>query len=139
MIRRLVLLALLLSLGCQVPAERVQVMPLPADGQPLAYADVVQRARAQATTANEAFYVDKWAELSAAATGIEESAGLLRKAHEVPAARQASLAADADELAQRAGQLREAAGAKDVPRVNQLLQQINLKVRELRPAERGAP
>jgi hypothetical protein len=133
MIRRLFLLLVVLSISCRAPVEKLPLMPVPVDGQPLSYSDVVQRARVQASVALEAFYVDQWGDLDGAAAALEQSAGLLRKAVEVPPARQAALGKDADELARLAAQLHEAAGAKDVARANDLMQRINLKVRELRP------
>jgi hypothetical protein len=140
MIRSLCLLLVVFLVGCRAPVEKLQVMPVPVDGQPLSYADVVQRARTQASVALEAFYVDQWADLESAATGLEQSAGLLRKAVEVPAGRQAALGADADELARLATQLHEAASAKDVARANDLMRKISLKVRDLRPpTEKSAP
>ncbi len=131
--RRLFLLALLLA-GCQGPAEKLPVMPVPIDGPPLSYAEVVQRTKTQAATALEAFYVDQWADLSNLAGGLDQSAALLRKAMEVPADHQPTLGKDADELARLAGELREAAQAHDVERTNDALRRLNLKVRALRPA-----
>jgi hypothetical protein len=129
------LFLLVISLGCQAPAERVPVMPLPAEGQPLAYDDILHNARFQASAANEAFYLDKWSELDDAAAALEKTAGYLPKATDVPAALKATLGARAAELQKLGGQLRTAAKGKDVKKANELLQQINLKVRELRPAK----
>jgi len=134
---RLRCLALLLLLaGCQVTAERVAVMPLPEGGEPLAYADVVQRARFQAAAANDAFYLDKWADLQEAAGGLEKTSRYLLKSTAVPAALKEKLPARAEELIALTGQLREAARAQDVKKANEVLQKINLKVRELRPEDR---
>jgi hypothetical protein len=119
--------------GCQVAAERVAVMPLPEEGDALSYADVVQRARFQATAANEAFYLDKWADLQEAATALEKTARYLAKSSEIPAPRKADLAARVEELTKLTGQLSEAAKVQDVKKANEALQQINLKLRELRP------
>lgn len=128
--------ALLLLVGCQVAPEKVAVMPLPEGGEPLAYADVVQRARSQASAANDAFYVDRWADLQEAANTLEKTARFLPRATDVPAALKDGLPTRADELTKLAGQLRDAAKAQDVKKTNEALQQINLKVRELRAEEK---
>jgi hypothetical protein len=124
----------LVAAGCQLPPERMAVRLLPEDTAPLSYLELVSRARLQATAGNEAFYVNQWAELEDAARALEQTARFLPKATEVPADKRESLAKVAEELRQEAIKLREAAQAKDVKRSNELLQHINLKVRELRPA-----
>ena len=117
--------------GCQLPPERLPIKPLPEDSVPLPYADVVARARVQASAAVEAFYLDKWDELEDAARALEQSARFLAKAIEVPAKRKEELAAQSAELAKHAASLREAAKKKEVKQTNESLQRINLKVREL--------
>lgn len=121
--------------GCSLPPEKLPVMPLPEDGTPLAYADVVQRARLQAAAANEAFYVNGWTELEEAATGLEKVARFLPKASEVPAKFKDKLGALSADLIKEAGSLRGAAQTKDAKAANEVLQRINLKVREMRPGE----
>lgn len=123
---------LILLAGCQGP-EKVQVMPLPAEGEAASYADVVQRARAQATTANEFFYVDNWPALLESADALEKTARYLLKSNDVPAGKKDALPGRVEELVKLTGQLRDAAKAQDVKKTNDVLQQINLKVRELRP------
>ncbi len=118
--------------GCQAAAERVPIMPLPEEGQPIAYADLVKRARAQASVANDSFYVDQWSELGEAATALERTAAYLAKASDVPPGVKATLATRSTELTKLCGQLGEAAKARDVKKSNEALRQINLKVRELR-------
>jgi len=125
---------LLLLAGCQAPPERVPVMPLPQEGEPVSYADLLQRARFQAAAANEAFYVDQWAELQEAAAALEKTTRYLPRADDVPAEQKAELPRRVEELTQLTGQLRDAARAKDVKKANEALQQINLKIRELKPA-----
>lgn len=124
---------LLLTAGCQLPPERLAVRPLPEDGQPLPYAELITRARLQTTAATEAFYVDRWAELEEAAGSLEQTSRWLNKATAVPARHKDDLAAKATGLNQEAVQLQAAARARDVKLVNEVLQRINLKVRELRP------
>jgi len=126
---------LLLLTACQAPPERLPVKPLPEEGGTLPYADVVARARVQASAAVEAFYIDKWDELEDAARALEQSGRFLAKATEVPAKRKENLADQSAELVKTASRLREAAKSKDVQQANELLQRINLKVRELRPEE----
>src|SRR4051812_31855778 len=128
--------ALVLSLflaGCQLPPERVPVKPLPEDGQPLTYADMVLRARAQATAANEAFYVNRWTDLEDAAHGLEQTARYLGRASEVPPRHKDTLPVEAGDLGKEAIKLRDAAKSQQTKEATDALQQINLKVRELRP------
>ncbi len=131
----LVSVPLLLLAACQAPPERLPVKPLPEEGVPVPYADVVARARVQASAAVEAFYIDKWDELEDAARALEQSGRFLAKATDVPAKRKDNLADQSAELVKTASRLREAAKGKDVQQANELLQRINLKVRELRPEE----
>src|SRR5260370_2153465 len=49
--------------GCQSPAERLPINRLPDDSPPLPYAELLTRARMQASAANEAFYVNRWSDL----------------------------------------------------------------------------
>jgi hypothetical protein len=126
-------LVLVAVAGCQLPAERIAVKPLPADGGPVPYGELIQRVRSQATAATEAFYTDKWADLEEAAKGVEQASRFLPKATEVPARHQADLAKLAEDLGKEAEQLRDAAKAKDDKRTNEVLQRLHLKVRALRP------
>ena len=131
--RRTLLLGLVfVTLGCRAAAERAVLQPLPDDTGPQPFIDLVNRARLQAMTANEAFYVDNWPDLESAARGIEQSAHFLKRATAVPVYRQADLSLRADTLARDAVQLREAAKAHDAERVNTTLQRIHSQVRELR-------
>ena len=91
--------------------------------------------RVQASAAVEAFYIDKWDELEDAARALEQSGRFLAKATDVPAKRKDNLADQSAELVKTASRLREAAKGKDVQQANELLQRINLKVRELRPED----
>jgi len=119
--------------GCVLPAEeRLPVQPLRENGL-TTYADVVTRARLQAGSATEAFYINKWGDLEAAAHHLDQSARLLVKASDVPVQQKDRLVANADELARAATDLGKAAKAQNVKQVNELLQKIHLKVRELRP------
>ena len=131
--RRAVVLGLFVAaLGCQAPPQRAPVAPLAEDSAPLPFADLVSRARSQAMTALEAYYVDRWAEVEDAARGLEQTARFLRRATEVPPTRQGDLSLRTDTLADAAKQLRDAAKAKAGEQVNAVLQRINSQVRELR-------
>ena len=133
MLRSLSLAAfLLLLVGCQSPAERLPINRLPDDSPPLPYAELLTRARMQASMANEAFYVNRWSDLVDAAQGLEQTARFLPKATEVPAGHKEKLPDRAANLGKEAGKLHQAAQAQDVPKANEALQRVNLQVRELR-------
>jgi hypothetical protein len=128
----LTFLFLLPLAGCATAPERIPMKPLAEDGPPQPYADMVTRARLQASAANEAFYVNSWVDLEDAAAGLEQTSRFLGKASEVPPRHKATLPAEASELSKDAAQLRDAAKAKAVAKSNDILQRIHLKVRELR-------
>lgn len=128
----LVGLTLLALCGCTLPPERAVLTPLPRDGAPRPYAELLTRARLQAKIATEAFYVDHWADLEDAARGLEQTATYLAKADDVPPKQKATLAATSKALGKEAATLREAAAAKNDKTAGQALQRINLAVRELR-------
>jgi hypothetical protein len=123
---------LLLLAGCQLPPERVPLQRLPENGPPLPYAELLTRARAQATVATEAFYVNRWADLEEAAKGLEQTARFLAKAEEVPANKKDNLNEMSRDLAKEALKLKEAANAQNVEAATNSLQRIHLKVRQLR-------
>src|SRR5579862_7857162 len=121
---------LLLALGCQGPEHAALPSPLPEDGPPRPYAELLTRARSQATVATEAFYVNKWSELEEAARGLELTAKFLAKAEDVPAKQKETLAAVCTSLTKDAVKLRDAAKAQDEKTANETLQHVNLTVRE---------
>ncbi len=133
--RAFVILASLMPVvGCQVaPEMRRAIPPLPSEGGSLSYRDVVQRARMQATMATEAFYVDQWGEVESAAQGLEETARYLTRTKEIPPSQQAVLALRSENLAKEAQALRLAVQSRDERRTTEVMQRINLLVRELRP------
>jgi hypothetical protein len=120
--------------GCQAPADRVPLQRLPDNGPPVPYAELLTRARVQATSATESFYVNRWAEIEDAAKGLEQTARYLAKAEDVPANRKDLLPRASNDLAQEATKLREAATAQNEKEVNASLQRIHFMVRELRLA-----
>jgi hypothetical protein len=115
-----------------VPAERVPLQPLPENGQVLPYAELLTRIRAQASAANDAFYLDRWDDLESLARGIEQTARFLSKAQEVPAKNKDTLNEVTSDLAKSALKLKAAAAAHNVKDSNDAMQQINLKIRQLR-------
>jgi len=119
--------------ACATTGERLPLKPLPDDeGAALPYAELLTRARVQATAATEAFYVNKWADLEEAAKGLEQTARFLGKAADVPPNQKDKLPVVAGDLAKEAVKLREAAKAQDVEKVQEIQQRVHLKVRELR-------
>lgn len=118
--------------GCQLPADRSSLRPLPEEVQPLPYAELLTRARAQASIATEAFYVNRWNDLEDAAHGLEVTARYLPKAEDVPTANKDSLVVVSGDLGKEAVSLREAAKTQDVKKTNDILQRVHLKIRELR-------
>ena len=131
--RILLAASLLLPLcACQLPPERTPLPRLPENGPPLPYAELLTRARAQATIATEAFYVNRWDDLEDAAKGLEQTARFLAKAEDVPAKQKDVLPVISGDLGKDAGKLREAAAAKNVKGATDALQRIHLKIRELR-------
>ena len=123
---------LLILAACQAPSERAALTPLPDDSPPMPYAELLTRARYQATLATEAFYVDKWAEVEDAARGLQQTARFLPKAEDVPARQKDALPVVSGDLSKEAGKLLEAARAKDVKEANDSLQRVQLVVHELR-------
>jgi hypothetical protein len=124
----------LILVGCQVPAERLPLMPLAEDGQPQKYADVITRASAQAAAANEALYVKKnWNDLEESAKALEETVKLLRGASNPPAKIKDRIDVDADDLAKEATRLKEAAQTKNEEQAIQSISKIQEKIHKMQP------
>src|SRR5436190_837400 len=92
--------------GCKM-AEREGQIPLPENGPPLSYAEMVTRARGQAGAALDAFYIDSWMELEQAAHRLEQSARLLPKATHIPDAYKDKVGPESELLQKDATQLVE--------------------------------
>ncbi len=122
--------------GCRA-IEREGANPLPENAPPLAYADMVNRARGQASTALDAFYIDAWLDLEQAAQRLEQTARLLPRTTNIPEAFKTKVEPEADLLRKDAVKLLDAARAKNATQVNEALQRINQRVRELRAQEQG--
>jgi hypothetical protein len=118
--------------GCQLPADRASMRPLPDEVQPVPYAELLTRARSEASIATEAFYVNRWNDLEEAAHRLEVTARYLPKAEDVPAANKDTLGVVSGDLGKEAVNLRDAAKAQDVKKTNEVLRLVNLKIRELR-------
>jgi hypothetical protein len=118
--------------GCVVPPEREPLRLLPDDRAPPPYAELLTRARAQATIATEAYYTDRWMDLEDAARGLEQTAHFLAKVSDVPPTQKVALPKVSEELAKEAVLLRDAAREKDVKKVQDRLEHIQPLVRELR-------
>jgi hypothetical protein len=116
--------------GCALPPERQAVRPLPADAPPQSYPDLVRRAREQVSFATEALCVDRWDDVSSSAEGLQNTAKFLTKATDVPPTHRDRLAVYASDLAKEADGLQDAAKKKNVKLTNDVLQRLNLKVRE---------
>ena len=120
--------------GCRI-SEREGLVPLPENGPPLSYFELLNRARSQSGAALDAFYVDAWPDLELAAQRLEESAKLLPRSTQVPEAFKTKLSVEADLLRQDATKLGEAARAKNATQVNEAMQRINHRIRQMRPQE----
>ena len=131
--RRASMVILLLALaGCRLP-EREGMNPLPENAPPLEYDEMLGRARGQASSALDAYYVDGWLDLEQAAQRLEQSARLLPKSTHVPEALKPKLEAESDQLRQDAAKLLEAARAKNATGANEAIQRITQRIRQLRP------
>ena len=118
--------------ACALPPEREPLRLLPEDRGPMPYAELLTRARVQASGATEAYYADKWTELEDAARGLEQTARFLPKAQDVPPKRKDALPKMSEDLAKEAVLLRDAAKEKDVAKVKDSLTRVLSMVRELR-------
>lgn len=121
--------------GCVVPPERASLQPLPENGPPLPYAELLTRARKQAMAATEFYYQDRWSDVEDAAKSLEQTARFLAKAQEVPPANKDNLLERSGDLAKEAKKLRDAAAAKSVDATTESLKRINTQVRALRLAD----
>jgi hypothetical protein len=136
--RSFVFLAVLAIGGCRLPEHEAVIKPLP-EGQSFTYQDLLQRARAQAMAAVEAFYVDAWADLGDAAAALEQTSRFLPKTTQIPDSLRDKLGAETDQLRQDAMKLGDAARAKDARAVNDALQRINRRIRDLHAEDKTPP
>jgi hypothetical protein len=127
-----VLLVAVTLVGCTLPPERLPLQLLPETSPPLPFSELLTRARLQASAATEAFYMNRWGDLEDSAKGLQQTARFLPKATEVPATHKDKLAGEAGVLEKDAQQLLVSAKAQDVKQTTEVMQRINLQVRELR-------
>lgn len=120
--------------GCILP-ERQAMNPLPENAPPLAYAEMLVRARNQAGAALDAFYEDSWLGLEQAADRLQQTARLLPKATDIPEFLKTKIGAEAELLRQDSAKLADAARAKNAPQANEAMQRINQRIRLLRSTE----
>lgn len=133
--RHATLFLLFAVVGCRLP-EREGMNPLPENAPPLAYDEMITRARGQASSALDAYYIDAWMDLEQAAMRLEQSARLLPKSTHIPEALKAKVEPEADLLRQDAVKLLEAARAKNAAAANESIQRIIQRVRQMRAPEK---
>jgi hypothetical protein len=124
-------LMLVVLAGCRL-TEREGMNPLPENGPPLAYTEMVNRARGQASSALDAYYIDAWLDLEQAAQRLEQTARLLPKTTHIPEAFKTKVEPESAELRKDAVKLLEATRAKNATQVNETMQRINQRIRQLR-------
>ncbi len=129
-------LSIVVLAGCTI-VEREGQIPLPENGPPISYAEMLNRTRGQAGAAVDAFYIDSWMELEQAAQRLEQSARLLPKTTHVPEAFKKKVESEAELLRKDAVLLTNAARARNATQANEAMQRINDRIRKLRPAEKA--
>ena len=129
-------LFLLALVGCRT-IEREGGFALPENADPLSYAELITRARGQAGSALDAFYLDAWMDLEQSAHRLEQTARFLPKSTHIPEAFKAKVEPESNLLRQDALKLLEAARAKNTKQTNEVMQRINERIRQLRPQEKA--
>ena len=122
---------LLALAACQAAPDK-PLSPLPDKVTSMPYGRLLERARIQASQANEASYDNRWSGLIEAAQGLEQTAQFLAKADDVPVKHKDTLATASNDLGKLAVSLKVAAEAKDVKKTNSIMTSIHAKVREMR-------
>ena len=119
--------------GCAATtADHTTIAPLPENGSPRPYAELLARIRSQATVATECYYTNDWDALQMAAKGMAQTSSLLNNASDVPVAAKESLSKIAPDLALESNLLLQAAKNRDEKTVNTTLQKILQQIRQLR-------
>ena len=96
------ILMIVVLAGCR-STEREGANPLPENAAPLSYIEMINRARGQATSALDAYYIDSWMDLEQAAQRLEQTARLLPKSTHVPEAFKTKVEPGYSEQARAAG------------------------------------
>ncbi len=118
----------LMATGCCVE-DRAPLRLLPEDVGPRPYLEMLNRAQRQVGIATEAYYTDEWFDLEDAARALQQTARFLGKSTAAPARLEKNLPNLANDLANEASQLRQAARAKDSQKALATLQSLLVKVR----------
>jgi hypothetical protein len=128
------LLFVLTLAGCRI-SEREGQNPLPENAAPISYSEMMTRARGQAGTALDAFYLDAWIDLEQSAQRLEQTARLLPKTTHIPEAFKTKVEPEAELLREDASKLVMAARDRNAKQANEIMQRINQRIRELRPVD----
>jgi len=118
----------LFLLGCANGPEPRPNLLQPLNGRTDRVGDILDRARYQATSATEAFYLDDWNRLDSLSLSLQDTAKLLA-ALPLPIERQKDYAAAGQRLTELSTQLRVAAREKNVADTSNLLAKVGLEVR----------
>lgn len=127
----LALLCCATSLSCCGDGEKLTVPPLPQDGTAVPYAQVVARLSAQTNTAKDEHFLNRWDAVVDASVALEQSAGYLLRAPDLPAAHKVKIEKSAGELNANILKLREAARRKDQAESLELIRRVHNQVRDL--------
>ncbi len=120
--------------GCQSP-EHQALEPLPGNAPPLAYPELVERARRQVWAAQEIFYRDDWDQLVKAAEALSQTAQQLAqfRADQVPARCRELWPKPVEEFRSAATQLQQHARQRDAILVAGDFQRLHLALKQIRP------
>jgi hypothetical protein len=134
MMKRILMCCLLAAslTGCRVPPERDAFTPLPENGAGFSYGELLSRLHAQASAATDAFFVDAWVEMEAAARGIAQTSRFLAKVIDAPEHLRPTLVENCANLRKEAIRLSDASQSKNVAVATESLQRITLQVRQLK-------
>jgi len=116
--------------GCVAGPDPVTVAPSPPLGPLNSVRDLIARARVQATSATEAYYLDEWDRLDGIGQSLQDTSRQLR-AVPVVKDREADLHAASVRLETIAQSLRQAAVARHVNDMNAVLSKLGLEVRNM--------
>jgi len=119
--------------SCQVAEPRASLPPpLPDKVSAVPYSQLLTRARAQATRATEALFVDNFADVEEAGRGLEQTASTSSSPRTCRASTRTPSRPMAGDLGKLAKDLREAASSKNAEKANEILGKVNAKVRSMR-------
>jgi Tat protein translocase TatC len=98
--------------------------PLPEDGQPVEFSQLVGRAQLQAAAATGALTAHRWLEMKSISQGLQTAVNRLPEATKVPEDLQDNFAAWAEDLSQKAAELSKQTEREDPDKAEKALQQI---------------